>query len=498
MDKQYFITLNSPVNPDHVADIAGQIAQQLGQDKHKLEQLIMKGPGPLTKPVAHNQAQRIEQVFKNAGADVSLTLFRAEDVLNADDDNDDWSALPHVDLSHSSIQDPTQTVFGQAHERAEASGEDAAYAAFENDTADDDASTGDEVVAPASSGKRRMISVIALLILVIAAAALYFMPGVKDRFLRQAPPSYEAGVSAFEAGDYERAYQQWLPLAEAGDSNAQHQLGLLYASGQGVTQNSDEALRWLSQAAEGDSDVQYELGNLYYNGSGLEQNFEQAANWFEQAAQNGDARAQYQLGLMYINSQGVPFDTDKASEYLAQAEAQGVSEASEYLQQIIDMKTRQQELELLKAQEAANLENAREEMSERQAWLASATVFDLAREATVGELTAAVIGGVDVSVRDVYGQTPLMYAAGSNTADVVQVLIDAGANVNAQSGANWTALMYAARAGNLAVAETLIANGADVLRTNSDGQTALLLTGAEDEQMLSLLERSARQQLLAN
>ena len=47
----------------------------------------------------------------------------------------------------------------------------------------------------------------------------------------------QKGVTAYQAGDYATALQEWKPLAEAGDAAAQYNLGYMYDSGKGVLQD---------------------------------------------------------------------------------------------------------------------------------------------------------------------------------------------------------------------------------------------------------------------
>ncbi len=119
-------------------------------------------------------------------------------------------------------------------------------------------------------------------------------------------------------------------------------------------------------------------------------------------------------------------------------------------------------------------------------------IFTLAREGSDLDLTVAIAAGANVNLQDAYGQTPLMYAAGSNTAAVVTALLNAGANVNAKSGAGWTALMYAARDNvrdSAAVAQALISNGADVGMVNAEGQSSLdLATASNKTSLMAVVE----------
>ena len=56
------------------------------------------------------------------------------------------------------------------------------------------------------------------------------------------------GVTAYQAGDYTRAYDIWRPLAEAGDPQAQFHVGALYYEGRGVGRDFAAARRWLDRA----------------------------------------------------------------------------------------------------------------------------------------------------------------------------------------------------------------------------------------------------------
>ncbi len=60
---------------------------------------------------------------------------------------------------------------------------------------------------------------------------------------------WDEGVAAYERGDYATALREWRPLAEQGDADAQHNLGVLYRNGQGVPQDYVQAHMWLNLAA---------------------------------------------------------------------------------------------------------------------------------------------------------------------------------------------------------------------------------------------------------
>ena len=70
--------------------------------------------------------------------------------------------------------------------------------------------------------------------------------------LSAAPASADAmddAVAAFQRGDYVKALRLFHILAERGDAVAQGSLGLMYANGEGVTQDYVLAHMWFNLAA---------------------------------------------------------------------------------------------------------------------------------------------------------------------------------------------------------------------------------------------------------
>lgn len=117
--------------------------------------------------------------------------------------------------------------------------------------------------------------------------------------------------------------------AIAGNVEAQDKLGVLYATGEGVPQDSAEALKWYRKAVEkGYAPAQYNLGFAYFNGQGVPQDDEESARWYRRAAEQGDAGAQYNLGLMYFNGQGVPQDFAQSYFWFGLAASRASGDAS--------------------------------------------------------------------------------------------------------------------------------------------------------------------------
>ena len=84
----------------------------------------------------------------------------------------------------------------------------------------------------------------------------------------------------------EQALADLRARAEAGEADAQFNLGVMYDNGEGVPQNYAEAMRWyrLAAAEQGLASAQHNLGITYANGRGVSQDDVQAHMWFNLAA----------------------------------------------------------------------------------------------------------------------------------------------------------------------------------------------------------------------
>ena len=124
---------------------------------------------------------------------------------------------------------------------------------------------------------------------------------------RRTAQTFDAAVEAYKRGDYATALAGLQNYAEQGNAAAQFNLGLMYASGEGVPKDDAEAVRWYRLAAE-----------------------------------QGTAAAQRNLGLMYANGEGVPEDDVTAYAWLNIAAAQGQSSANEGKEHIAKHMTQSQ------------------------------------------------------------------------------------------------------------------------------------------------------------
>jgi len=143
--------------------------------------------------------------------------------------------------------------------------------------------------------------------------------------------SVKAGIEAWQRADYSAAIAIWRPLAEAGDADAQFNLGQAYRLGRGVPLDLSAAKTWFERAARaGHLDAETTLGLLtFQNGDRV-----QGLKWLKQAADQGEPRALLVYGTALYNGDGVPQDHVLGYAYVSRAAAQGLGPARDTLAQL--------------------------------------------------------------------------------------------------------------------------------------------------------------------
>jgi hypothetical protein len=87
---------------------------------------------------------------------------------------------------------------------------------------------------------------------------------------KQEQSSLDQALAAYNSGDFGTALNRLRPLAEAGNTVAQNNLGRMYYDGTGVAENDAEAVKWFQLAAEkGQPTAQFNLGAAYEYGNGV-------------------------------------------------------------------------------------------------------------------------------------------------------------------------------------------------------------------------------------
>lgn len=110
-----------------------------------------------------------------------------------------------------------------------------------------------------------------------------------------------------------------------------------------------------------------------------------------------------------------------------------------------------------------------------------------AGEETFEIFDALMEAHADVNARDQYGQTALMEASRLGRLDFVKRLVKAGADVNGGDQYGHTALMNAAEEARVSVVQYLISQKANVNAVTRTGGTSVLRAGLENSEVTALL-----------
>jgi cell division septation protein DedD len=133
-----------------------------------------------------------------------------------------------------------------------------------------------------------------------------------------------AGIEAWRAGNYEAAVREWRPLAEAGEPDAQFNMGQAYKLGRGVPLDVTQAQTWYERAArQGHAQAEANLGLILFQNNERER----AMPWIRRSAERGDPRAQYVLGTAHFNGDLAQQDWPRAYALMRRAADQGLPQA---------------------------------------------------------------------------------------------------------------------------------------------------------------------------
>jgi TPR repeat protein len=123
-----------------------------------------------------------------------------------------------------------------------------------------------------------------------------------------------------------------LAKANAGNAEAQYELGNAYNYGNKVRQDYAQALIWYRRGAEqGNADSQFQLGGLYHFGHGVPQDDAQGFPWIMKAAEQGHGVAEFFIATSYGEGWGVPKDDAHQYFWLRRAAEDGNANAQYFL-----------------------------------------------------------------------------------------------------------------------------------------------------------------------
>ena len=152
--------------------------------------------------------------------------------------------------------------------------------------------------------------------LTLIAAALSIVPPV---LAQDAAEEFEVGLNAYNRGDLPGALTSFRKAADSGSAEAQVWLGYLFDQ----SENNEESVRWYRAAAEqGNVDGIAGLAEMYAKGEGVEKDQEQALMLFRKAGEAGHAGSIRVLVAVYANGGlGVTQDTTELAYWKAKESA---------------------------------------------------------------------------------------------------------------------------------------------------------------------------------
>jgi TPR repeat protein len=165
---------------------------------------------------------------------------------------------------------------------------------------------------------------IALLVLCICVAV-----PAQARSAAEIAAAFDSGVTAYDAGDYQKAFKIWWDLRFE-DLAAMRNLGMMLRKGQGTARDPKQAEEIYLRAAEaGLPTAQADLADMYLKGELGPPDLARALPLLEAAAAANHPVAQYQLGQFYETGAPplVPQDIETARQLYASAAKHGMPEA---------------------------------------------------------------------------------------------------------------------------------------------------------------------------
>lgn len=208
---------------------------------------------------------------------------------------------------------------------------------------------------------------------------------------------------AFDRADYKTALQVWLPSAEAGDAEAQVNVGEIFERGLGGDPNYEAAAIWYEKAAkQNNKRAQFNLGTLYEQGLGVTKDALIAMNLYRQAWGLPEDSLVYQSA---VNEQQLELE-QSLQKTVAQKDSQ-IQLLQDQLNTLSARANKQQDNGALKAQIAdlnALVNSLKTENAQSQTKLASIQTQNQARKIrTVVSKDSATFSaqGIDVISKDI-------------------------------------------------------------------------------------------------
>lgn len=154
---------------------------------------------------------------------------------------------------------------------------------------------------------------------------------------READRFYEDAVRRHADSEPEERFALYARAAEEGHPVAQYNVAMMYANGEAVNVDYQQAVYWFRKSADQRfAPAQLRLGELYYFGmGGLQEDPRHAARLFEAAAEQDDPDACLNLAIMLGSGDVLPLAPERARSMLDCAD-KGGDESAEAFRAMLD------------------------------------------------------------------------------------------------------------------------------------------------------------------
>ena len=120
---------------------------------------------------------------------------------------------------------------------------------------------------------------------------------------------YESGLTAYQKGEYTKAFQLIRISAEKGQAKGQFILSTMYRRGLGVEPDEYQSFTWCKRAAEQEMlEAQFQLGLMYLEGEGVTDDESEAVKWLWSAADRGYPQASEVLQYIFSDEHADEFN----------------------------------------------------------------------------------------------------------------------------------------------------------------------------------------------
>ena len=140
--------------------------------------------------------------------------------------------------------------------------------------------------------------------------------------------------SEYVPKDIEKAIYHFTEAANKGHAPSQTRLGIMYATGEGVEENDAASYVWLLQAAAQNEKAALFLLGVRHSQDDENKDYVKAFSFMERSAKQGVSAAQHELARMYGLGRGTIMDVVKCYAWTSVAASQGYEQSQKLIEKM--------------------------------------------------------------------------------------------------------------------------------------------------------------------